>query len=52
MNHKDTIKTVEKSGTKINKETLLNAIRQSTARDFSYATDPSSGLSVILIKLN
>jgi hypothetical protein len=51
MNNKDVINAVEKSGTKISKERILNALRQSPARDFSYATDPSSGLSIILIKL-
>lgn len=52
MNNNDAIKTIEKSGTKISKERILNALRQSPARDFSYATDPSSGLSIIVIKLS
>lgn len=52
MNNKDAIKTVEKYGTKISKDRLLDAIRQSPARDFSYATDSSSGLSIIVIKLS
>ncbi len=48
MTTNEAIKAVEKSGTRISKEKLLEAIRKSSARDFAFACD--QGTELVLIK--
>lgn len=46
MTIKEAIKTVEKAGTKISKQKLLEAIRKSSARDFAYDANGDQFLCV------
>lgn len=48
---KQAIKTIEKSGTKVTKEKLLDAIKRANDKEFMFAKDSASGYSVILVKL-
>ena len=47
MKTKDAISAIEKNGTRINKEKLIEAIRLNNVRDFSFAKDGS--LAVVII---
>ena len=47
---KDAIKTVEKAGTKMAKDKLLDTIRRTASKEFSFVRDPVSGMSVVLMK--
>lgn len=51
MTAKEAIKTVEKSGTKISKDKLLDAIKRASDREFMFAKDAASGYSIVLVKL-
>ena len=48
---KQAIKTVEKTGTKISKEKLLEAVKRTAEKEFMFAKDAASGYSVVLVKL-
>lgn len=43
--------TAEKTGTKISKEKLLDAIKRALDKEFMFAKDAASGYSVVLVKL-
>jgi hypothetical protein len=49
MTISDAIKAVEKSGTKISKEKLLDAIKRSQDKEFYFANPAGNGYSVILV---
>ncbi len=51
MTTKEAIKTVEKTGTKISKEKLLDAIRHTPEKEFFFAKDAGSVYAVIMVKL-
>jgi hypothetical protein len=51
MTTKEAIKAVEKSGTRISKEKLLEAIRKSSARDFAYGTDGDQALCLVRLPI-
>ena len=46
----DAIKIVEKTGTKISKEKLLDAIKRSTEKEFHYGNSVGNGFSIILVR--
>ena len=48
---KQAIKTIEKSGTKVTKDKLMDAIKRANDKEFMFAKDTASGYSVVLIKL-
>ena len=48
---KQAIKTIEKSGTRVTKDKLLDAIKRAVDREFMFAKDAASGYSVVLVKL-
>ena len=48
---KQAIKTIEKSGTKVTKDKLLDAIKRATDKEFMFAKDAARGYSVILVKV-
>jgi hypothetical protein len=48
---KQAIKTVEKTGTKVTKDKLLDALKRAPEREFMFAKDAASGYSVVLVKL-
>jgi transcriptional regulator of NAD metabolism len=47
MTTNEAIKAVEKSGTRISKEKLLEAIRKSNAKDFACGTDGDHALCLV-----
>ena len=48
---KQAIKTVEKTGTKISKDKLLDAIKRTPEKEFFFAKDTSSAYAVVMVKL-
>jgi hypothetical protein len=49
----DTIaKSVEKAGTSISKEKLLEAIRKSPNKQFTYSQSPNSKVVTVVVMLN
>lgn len=46
----DLVKATEKSGTKISKEKLIEAIKKSPQREFSFSQNPNSKELVVAIK--
>ena len=48
---KQAIKAIEKSGTKVTKDKLLDAIKRLSDKEFMFAKDATSGYSVVLVKL-
>ena len=51
MTAKEAIKTVEKTGTKISKDKLLDAIRRTPEKEFLFAKDTSGAYAVVMVKL-
>jgi benzoyl-CoA reductase/2-hydroxyglutaryl-CoA dehydratase subunit BcrC/BadD/HgdB len=51
LNLKEAAKLVELTGTKIGKEKLIDALKRSNAKDLAFAKDPSSGYTLVLVKL-
>jgi hypothetical protein len=51
MTTKDAVKLVEKAGTKIGKDKLIEALRHASAKDLHCAMDSSTGYSLVLVKL-
>jgi hypothetical protein len=47
---KDATKAIEKAGTKIDKQKLLDAIRRAPDREFHFATD-GSGYAIVLVRV-
>lgn len=52
MNNKDMQRDIEKSGTKICKEKLIEAIKKSSNKEFHFFSDNTSDFAVVTIKLN
>lgn len=52
MTTKDIIKELEKSGTKIAKEKLLDAIKRSNDKEYQFTKDGSSEFAIIKLKVN
>lgn len=52
MTNKDIIRDIEKSGMKISKEKLIEAIRRSPDKEFGFAKDSSSPYAVIKAPVN
>ena len=50
MTINDAIKTVERTGTRISKEKLLDALKRATEKDFHYGNAVANGYSVILVR--
>ena len=48
---KQAIRTIEKTGTKVTKDKLLDAIKRANDKEFMFAKDATSGYSVVLVKL-
>ena len=48
---KQAIKAIEKSGTKVTKDKLLDAIKRLSDKEFMFAKDAASGYSIVLVKL-
>lgn len=47
----DAVKTVQKSGTKISKEKITEALRKLTIKELPFVLDSVSGYSVIILKI-
>ena len=48
----DAQKLVEKAGTRITREKLIEALRRSTERDFSFFKEPQGPFTLIRVKLS
>lgn len=51
MTAKDAIAFVEKGGTKLTKQKLLEAIQKSSDKDFSFAQDKNGDYAVVRVRL-
>ena len=47
----EAVKTVQKSGTKISKDKIAEALRKMAIKELPFVIDPVSGFSVILLKI-
>jgi hypothetical protein len=50
MTISDSIKAIEKSGTKISKEKLLDAIKRSPDKEFYFANPTGNSHSIVLVR--
>jgi hypothetical protein len=51
MNTNDLIKGTEKAGTKISKEKLIEALRKSTQKEFSFSQSQNSKTVVVVLPI-
>ena len=51
MNTSDLIKGTEKAGTKISKEKLIEALRKSTQKEFSFSQSQNSKMVVVVLPI-